>query len=582
MKGYQKVFIFALALLTRAFLAYIFYGSIDVSSFIGINRHTLYGTLIAQPFSIWCCAFPIITFYLWFAGFLAMVTSLPVAFCFKVIPIFFDALLACLLYDFARQCLRPSIALFVGLLYACSPIALLVVSIHGQWDSLPIFFLLLGLYIRQFCQNRPRSYFLFGMFFAFSFLMKPMALVLAPFFFTPYQGLKAELGKLWYVMMVVISLVMTTLCAAFFMAKAYSHEWFILFAKTGSFIHAHTVLLCTFGVIVTAILGSLIPWKSFSSAFRLYLWNQFAGILGCLFMTTFCFAALTWYGYDMFVVTDKILRYFNQGITVFGLPFAYPFNQVPWILVLKNRFWIMGLIGVVAYFYYKGKVSIFDALSICFALIFSFAGLNPQYLLWLVPLLMLTGRFGLFALFSLCATSFMVLFYAHPLGNPVVPMQNMMSFSALCGWSWFMPPVWFANQWLASLTHVLGNYGVPLVCMGIIGAIVTGIMSTKPIDCSAQPRVNVPVWYIFSPVVLSMVIGVCMALFARPNLATAFDRIIEHDWSYYDHVVASGMRVAKYSRGSWCNIVVLFILLIVLSSGASCWLMRVVNGEGKL
>ena len=582
MKGYQKVFIFALALFTRAFLAYIFHGSIDVSSFIGINRHTLHGTLIAQPFSIWCCAFPIITFYLWFAGFLAMVTSLPVAFCFKVIPIFFDALLACLLYDFARQSLRPSIALFIGLLYACSPVALLVVCIHGQWDSFPIFFFLLGLYIRQFCQNRPRSYFLFGMFFAFSFLMKPMALVLAPFFFTPYQGLKAELGKLWYAMAAVISLVMATLCAAFFMAKVYSSLWLILFTRTVSFIRAHTVMLFLACGIVTAIMASLIPWKSFSNAFRLYLRNQFASIFGCLLMTAFCFAALTWYGYDMFVVADKILRYFNQGITVFGLPFAYPFNQAPWILVLKNRFWIMGLIGVVAYFYYKGKVSILDALSICFALIFSFAGLNPHYLLWLVPLLLLSGRFGLFTLFNLCVTSFMVLFYAHPLGNPVVPMQNMMSFSARYRWSWFMPPAWFTNQWLASLTHILGNYGVPLVCMGIIGAIVIGIAFTKPIDCSVQPRATVPVWYIFSPVVLSMVIGICMALFARPGLAVVFDRVIENDWSYYDHVLTSGMRVANYSHGSWCNIIVLFILLIVLSSRASCWLMRAVNGEGKL
>lgn len=568
----ERIIIFALAFCVRALLAYIFYGSIDVTAFIGINRHTLLGTLVLHPFSIWC-AFPVIPFYLWLSGFLAMVTPLPLAFCFKLIPVLFDSLIACLLFDIIR-CYRQAMARPLALLYAFSPVALLVVSIHGQWDSLPLFFLLLGFYARECCGTSLSNYFIFGATFAFSILLKPIALVLTPFFFVPFQGIKAELGRLWYAAIACIGFLLCVVCAAFFLAKTNSNVWNELLTFAQHAAHEYVLLLGGLCGIFIIGLYLLIPWRRFSIVFQQYLYAQCASVCGFAFMTACCFGLLAWYGFDMIAVIDKVFRYFNQGVTVFGLPFAYPFNQAPWIIILKNRFWLMGLIALVAYFYYEGKVAIFEALGLSFALIFSFSGLCPQYLLWLIPFLMISRQISLFALYNIVVASYMLFYYAHPLGNSVVPCQNMLSFAALHGWAWIMPPPAYTSDWIAPVINCLGNYMLPLVCMIIIvvGMIRIAKRSFRPPTLKQPTDVLVP--YVSFPILLTAGIAASMVWCRSLTLAQQFDAVIARSWGAYDYVLQSGMRVANYQHGSWCNIIVLFLLLLVIWGGGAAWVMR--------
>lgn len=573
---YDLCIIFFLAFCVRTLLAYLFYGSIDVSAFIGINRHTLQGTLVTHPFSIWC-AFPIIPFYLWFGGLLAIVTPLPIAFCFKLIPIVFDSLLACLLYDIMRYH-RYTNFFAMALLYAFSPVALLVVCIHGQWDSLPIFFLLLGFYARQCCKEHPLNHSIFGALFAFSMLLKPIALVLAPFFFVPFKGIKAELGKLWYGGIAAIFFIVFFVCTAFFLAKQRPDFWLKSIGCFGSYLREHILVFGSLVFLLGLVLVYIIPWKTFSTEFRLHLLNQCASIVGFVLMVGICCGALIGYGFDIISVFDKVLRYFNQGITVFGLPFAYPFNQTPWIVILKNRFWIMGLISVVAYVYYSNRIALFEALGICFALIFSFSGLCPQYLLWLVPLLMITGQSGFFVLYNLLVSIYMLLYYAHPLGNLVVPFQNMLSFAALHQWAWIMPIPCFTRDWLAPIIHCLGNYILPLICMVIVGVAVGRIIRQRPVQETLKQQADGLYVYLGFPIVLTIGITSCMLYCTRLSLAQRFDGVVTHNWGYYDYIIQSGVRVANYQHGSWCNIIVVFIILIVLWSFAG---LRLVLQRGR-
>src|SRR5258708_1931550 len=266
----HALLIFSIALLARTILGYIFYGSIDVSAFMSINDHTFNDTLVQHPFTIWC-AFPIIPFYLWLSGLLAIKTQLPIAFCFKAIPILFDSLLAVLVYDFVQK-IRPQHALQSGLLYALCPVALMITCIHGQWDALPILFFLLSLFVRDFYPDSFKKYFLYGALFAFSFLLKPISLIFILFFFIPWPTLKQTLGIWWTYLWIIAALKLSALVGffAFFkMNKAYSIDTFA--AWFFSMFSPLALAACT--LLVFMIIGIILasrPWKRFPLNFQHY------------------------------------------------------------------------------------------------------------------------------------------------------------------------------------------------------------------------------------------------------------------------------------------------------------------------
>lgn len=566
----QAVYIFLVAFLLRTMLGYLFYGSIDVGAFMSINAHTFDGTLVQHPFTIWC-AFPIIPFYLWLSGLLAIKTSLPIAFCFKVIPIIFDSLLAVLVFDFVRQ-INPARALQAGFLYACCPLALMITCIHGQWDGLPILFFLLSLFVRDFYQDSYKKYFLYGALFAFSFLLKPISLIFLLFFFIPWHNLKQTLGVWWTYLWILIGIKLALLVGffAFFkLNKAYSID---MFADWMSSFLSPIVIggLGLLAGLMCLIVLQRKPWQYFSIDFRTYLSYQVASILGLCAMVAFCFALLGLYGFNLIRVVDKVLRYCNQGIAVFGLPFGYPFSEGILNTVLKNRFWIMALIALIAVCYYNLKIDVYHGVLASLLIIFSFSGLSPQYLIWAMPLFLITGMYRSAALFNSLIMVFLVFYYMNPFSNPEVLYQSMLSFAPLKGFSWLLPPASLADQSFIPFIHLLGNYLLPLFCFCTAGMIVFG--STKIILRYCTQPLTVCSIYVSFSLVLSVVIACLMAVTDTSGFGPVFHNAIAYKMTWYDtHLIGSYVS-GNYGQFHPCNIVVL-LLVLTLVWGIVTWRM---------
>jgi hypothetical protein len=569
----QRILIFFSAIIVRVIPAYIFYGSIDVSAFIGIHAHTLNHTLELYPAAIWC-SFPVIPFYLWLCGLISILTCLPLAFCFKMVPIFFDALLAVLLFDLVRH-VRPRHALRVGMLYALSPIALIITCIHGQWEALPIFFFVLALYVRTCFQDSYKKHFTYGALFAFSFLLKPLPMVFGLFFFTPWPLLRQHLGRLYSIMCVLCSVAIALIGIVFFACKINRSLSLSLCMQR---VVVSPYLLGSVGVLVLLVVVLVIsvkPRLSWPPDFKKYLAYQLSGIVGALVMIGICFIALTAYGFNVLCMIDKVLRYFNQGIQTCGLPFGYPFNQGLLALVLKNRVWLMVVLACFAVLYYRGKFDIFHAVLASLMLIFGASGISPQYLLWVPPFLLITGFYRTAAFFTFVCTTFFFVYYMHPMTNPVVPYQSMLSFAALKYFSWLMPPSFFMQEWSLTLVRVLGNYIVPLVCLGTVAVVLWYVRSgTLRLNFSSQqPLCIIKNGYLIASFCLTVGIALLMTVVTQTGHAEIFRRRYAQSLDSYNVAYVGSYVTGNYGSTKIYNIIFLLIILTFVWS-VGVWHMR--------
>ena len=164
-----RLLILVTALVTRLTAGALFFGSVDLINSVNNSIALAQGKTIALPY------FPMIGAFLWFGGALAAWSHLPLAFCLKLAPILFDSLLAVLVFDLASN-LSVRVAWWAGILYATSPVALLITSFHGQWDAIALFFLLFAFGVREGRNSSDRREFCFGALFGISLLVKPIAL----------------------------------------------------------------------------------------------------------------------------------------------------------------------------------------------------------------------------------------------------------------------------------------------------------------------------------------------------------------------------------------------------------------------
>jgi hypothetical protein len=319
-------------------------------------------------------------------------TTLPAAFTYKIVPIFYDSLLAVLVYDFAKLHGVRS-PLRCGLLYALCPVSAIIACFHVQWDSLLIFFLLAAIYIRRFRGAGPAALVLQGIALGASIMIKPISIIFIPFFMIDAdrrRRLGAFLGE---------------------------NAWF----ATGGFGIAIAFL------IVFAVLGV-----------------------------------------DPIAHLPIIAGYANSGVTITGLPFAYPFTEFPF---LKARLWILGPIVLIHFFFHQGKISFTDSILLTFLVILALGGISPQYLLWPVALLLATGRLHSSALYVAGVSVFYLFYYMNP-EAPFIAWENMATFAALKPLGWAMPPAHLADPALLPWIRGMGNYLLPALAVGLAGVII--------------------------------------------------------------------------------------------------------------
>ncbi len=177
----DRIWIFVLSFGVKAMFALLFFGSVDIINSIEltINAAEGDGSLIATlPY------LPVVPILHWVVSELTHYIPMPVGFAYKLLPVVYDSFLAILVYDIAlaRNVERP---LTTGLLYAVSPIAIIITSLHGQVDSIFLFFLIWALWLRE---TRPLTQWTasaFGLIMGLSILIKPVAVIFAPFLLMP-------------------------------------------------------------------------------------------------------------------------------------------------------------------------------------------------------------------------------------------------------------------------------------------------------------------------------------------------------------------------------------------------------------
>jgi hypothetical protein len=292
-------------------------------------------------------------------------------------------LLAVLVYDLVRRH-EPRLALRAGLLYALSPLALLITSFQGQWDAIALFFLLLAFGLLEDGMHDWRKEMVFGALFGISVLIKPIGL--------PFLLL--------------------------FPSRRRHGKWFI----------------------------------------------EWPAILGLTIVLGIAFGVFGSYGYSTIDVLIEILAYSNKGVQTFGLPFALPLTH--WHI----RLWIVIPMAVLAVRYHKRKLMAMDAMLLFYLCCLSTTGLSPQYLLWPLPLLLVTRRLRLAAFYTAIATAFLLLYYSNP-WTSYYAFENLGVFAPLRSLSWLLPPAALEHRELLPIVHAFGNMAFP-ACAMVVAALV--------------------------------------------------------------------------------------------------------------
>lgn len=162
--------IFAIALVVRGIIAFVFFGSVDVTNSMLDAERMIAGVL---PSRLTVPYFPGVQTIIWAAGMIAVSTALPVGFLYKIFGCLFDAVIAAAVFSD-----RGKVA---GLLYAFAPVPILIVSIHGQWDAIALALFIGALVVLRRPGKLAAA--LTGVLFVVSVIVKPIAVPFVVFLF---------------------------------------------------------------------------------------------------------------------------------------------------------------------------------------------------------------------------------------------------------------------------------------------------------------------------------------------------------------------------------------------------------------
>jgi len=491
----DKLILLLVGLCSRTILGLIFFGSIDFINALNYSRSIMAGQLITIPY------FPIIVPYLWFGGVINAYTSLPIAFGYKIIPLLFDSLIPLLLFEILTK-KKYRFAFRAGLLYAISPVALLITVFHVQYDSVFLFFLLWSFYIRDFYKPSLKTFFLFGVTFGFMFLIKPMGLMFLPLALQPIFPFR-QIGR--------------------------------------RYITLH--LLAALGLGGIFLLASV-----FFKAFNYGLQRQWL----------------------------IILEYANHGVQIFGLPFAKPFSD--WAF-LHSRIWIIVLVCGIAFLYHLKIVRQYKAILLTFALLYAMVGLNPQYLIWILPFLLVEEHIRLAGVYTILVGTLLAFYYFNP-NTSFVQWENLTTFTTLRRFSFLMPPVKFYGHTITILIKIGLNYLLPAfgAITFIYGFLLDIIRKLKeksralPLSLPAHlPDFNeekLNLLYLVVAIGNWVVIGLCYVTLHSSTTIARFNSIYLAKMAHYNFentTIPTLMIpfIGNYSHGTYFNIITLLVLLSV-------------------
>lgn len=414
----QRARVFAMALLVRCGIAFVFFGSVDVTNAILDAERLLLGAL---PSSLNVPYLPGVQALIWAAGVLSFHGWIPVTFFYKIFGCLFDSAIAALLVD-----ARDSRA---GWLYAFAPMPIFIVAIHGQWDSISLAFFLAALLLLRRPGIRPAA--AAGALYVLSVIVKPLALPFIVFFFPA-------------------------------------------------------------------------PWLWGREAERRRVIAILAGITGSLALYVLTLRAL---GDPLnYRTIEHILDYAKGGVTYLGLPHALGFMG-------QNRMLLLLPILILLPLHWKGRIERETAILFGYTFIMGTSGLSAQYLVWLVPFLLLRGHARFLAIYSLLAGIFLTFFYTTS-GFGTIRFENLAAMAPLRQLSWLTPAFSQidAKTWAIA---IIGNLLLPLSCLAFLAVMAWRRASEAD---AGRPASLSPLWTAVALTALLLLIALALP---RPD-ADAF------------------------------------------------------------
>lgn len=169
-----------------------------------------------------------------------------------------------------------------------------------------------------------------------------------------------------------------------------------------------------------------------------------------------------------------IVQYASGGVRVFGLAFR-PHNRIiP----------VAAAIALAALLWFRNRCTRGEAVMLFFAVVLGLSGLSVQYLVWILPFAVLCRRYLFVATYTLCAGTFVLLYYHVPQIN-LFHIEDLGALAMLKGVAWLGPVPVAAG----GAARILGNMVVPLLLLGFAAfEMVKMLMRRLPLTPAVSPR----------------------------------------------------------------------------------------------
>src|SRR5207249_7196270 len=236
-----------------------------------------------------------------------------------------------------------------------------------------------------------------------------------------------------------------------------------------------------------------------------------------------------------------ILTYAERGIQLHGL------QQL--IGGGANRLLSLTPLLLLVPLYWKDLLSREEAVLLALAALIGTSGIGPQYLLWMVPFLIICGKVGYAALYNLLAGIFLIIFYQTP-GLAGLNMENLGAFGPLTSFAGLAPAATMTDV-KALLFVVFGDFLIP------VSALVFFLVELLKAGRRAPQEQSTPPFslrQLLAPIAGAIAIVLVLTVVARtlPEPSAAdYDRIVHERASEYAMRLYTGPGLVHPSEPAW-------------------------------
>lgn len=174
----SPIFLLFLLFLYRSYFSFLFYGGSDATNVNSFSLLFEYGVDVYSLSSHWPY-FPLANSFLIFCNIVASNFKIEPIQIYRFITTIFDFFTSCIIFFYWNKTYSVTKSLIISSLYLINPLSIIIVTILGFNESIFIYFLILSLILLKDGKNNYLSI----LFLSISISIKPISLILIPYYF---------------------------------------------------------------------------------------------------------------------------------------------------------------------------------------------------------------------------------------------------------------------------------------------------------------------------------------------------------------------------------------------------------------